>query len=181
MTIARDSGTLLTALALAALALAAPAGCARGGAPARDSSATREPAARGPEPARLPDSLTGYFRFNSGYEDRTRLVIRDSATWAAAWIALVGSQRPRPAAPPIDFGRQMVLLSAAGTRPSGGFSISIDEYDAGPPPAAIVTTTSPGSTCGVTAALTAPADVAIVPRTDAPLRWVDRAATRECE
>src|SRR5688572_28523662 len=85
------------------------------------------PASTQPAPETPPAGITRFseevmrtFRYNSGFEERERLVIRDSATWAVAWDKLIGGGRPKPAVPTVDFNRHMVLIASSGTKNSGG-------------------------------------------------------------
>ena len=126
---------------------------------------------------RFPEDVQRTFRYNSGFEERERLVVRDPATWATVWDRLIGSQRPKPALPEVDFNRHMVLVASSGTKPSGGFTLAIERYEGG---TAHVLFTSPGRSCGTTAALTNPADAVLVPRTGNSVQWADRNSTHEC-
>ena len=148
--------------------------------PTRDSApAPAPPAAETPASGitRFPEEVLQTFRYNSGFEERERLVVRDSATWAVVWDKLIGSGRPKPALPHVDFDRHMVLVASSGTRSSGGYTLLIERYEGG---TAYVLFTSPGRTCGTTAALTNPADAVMVPRTGNAVQWADRDSTHEC-
>jgi len=61
----------------------------------------------------------------SGLGERLREVIRDQATWAAIWGRIHEPVAPQPPLPPVDFSRHMLIVAAAGTRPSGGFGITV--------------------------------------------------------
>lgn len=148
--------------------------------PARDTAPTTAPPAVETSPSgitRFPEEVVQSFRYNSGFDERERLVVRDADTWAVVWDKLIGSGRPKPAIPSVDFDRHMVLVASAGTKPSGGYTILIDRYEGG---TAHVLFTSPGRSCGTTAALTNPADAVMVPRTGASVQWADRDSTHEC-
>ena len=148
--------------------------------PARDTAPAPTPPATETSPAgitRFPEEVLRTFRYNSGFEERERLVVRDADTWIAVWDKLIGSGRPKPALPAVDFDRHMVLVASSGTKASGGYTILIERYEGG---TAHVLLTSPGRSCGTTAALTNPADAVLVPRTSNPVQWADRDSTHEC-
>jgi hypothetical protein len=83
--------------------------------------------------------------------------------------------------PAIDFGREMIIVAALGTRPSGGFGIYLDSAATMNDTLVVyVRTVRPGATCGTTAALTAPVDLARAPLLALPARFVERATVHEC-
>src|SRR5438128_2485214 len=58
-------------------------------------------------------------------------VIRTQAEWAALWKKLHATQIPPPAAPKVDFAKEMVLAVFMGERPTGGHAITIDRVELG--------------------------------------------------
>jgi hypothetical protein len=50
----------------------------------------------------------------SGMRDSVRLVIRDQAALDDAWSRATSEQLEMPAVPAVDFGREMILVAAAG-------------------------------------------------------------------
>lgn len=118
----------------------------------------------------------------SGIVTRQRTVIRDSDDWQAMWSKMVGPEAPIPPVPDVDFSQYMLVLAASGTKPSGGYSISIDGvYKHDNYLYASVTETSPGRACGVTTALTTPVDAVLVQRSDAPIVFVEETTVHECK
>ena len=61
----------------------------------------------------------------SGLGERTREVIRDEDAWARLWERIQEGVSPRPALPPVDFSRHMIIAVATGARPTGGFGIAV--------------------------------------------------------
>ena len=108
-------------------------------------------------------------------------MIRDQASWQVAWANLYIGMSPIVAPPPIDFSRSTVILVALGTQPSGGYDITVSRLarDAGVLYVQ-VTSTSPGDKCFVTAVLTQPVDVVVVPHTVGRAVFVERKAVHEC-
>lgn len=122
-----------------------------------------------------------YLRFNSGLTDPLSHVVRSPMDWALLWRTMAQRGGPARPVPGVDFERSLVLVAASGTKATGGHSISIEQVsDAGAEILVEVERGSPGAQCGVTAALTQPADVAVVPRSDKPVRWVYRDLVRDC-
>ena len=133
-------------------------------------------AARPPELAILP------YRHSSGFDERMRTVVRDSATWGRLWTQTMGSHSPKAPLPATNFARELLILAAMGTRSSGGYTITIDSvFTAADTVHVIVREWSPGRTCGTTAALTEPVAIARVERYELPTRFVERADTVRCE
>ena len=121
---------------------------------------------------RLDWAHRGYFRFNSGLAQPLYTSVRDYRSWHAMWDRIVSRHGPKPLSPAIDFSKDMVLIAATGTRPTGGYRIQIVSVrDTGREIIATAVRTSPGRSCGTTAALTAPADVVRVPTSANPVRW----------
>lgn len=122
------------------------------------------------------------FTFVSGFDKPARLVIRDAANWEAVWAETFknGSAPPIPA---IEFSREMVVLVALGSHPSGGYGILIDgAAETGTNTVAVtVRSISPGPKCAVTQAFTQPVDIARLPRRDGVVRFVERSELTACE
>jgi hypothetical protein len=129
----------------------------------------------------LDSSLQNYYRYSSGYADSARLVIRNKDEWAQIWSRLVSNHGPTPATPEIDFSRDVVIVAAMGTRATGGYTIAVSNVaEDGAGLVATVVSTSPGRTCGTTAALTAPVDIVKVNRLDVPVRFVEQQSVHDC-
>jgi hypothetical protein len=130
-----------------------------------------------------PSRDTAHSRYSqySGFGARRRLVVRDAATWDSVWTRFVGSVRPVPATPAVDFTTQMVLVATMGTKNSGGYSISIDAVNQNEQGTiAVVRETSPGTRCAVTGALTSPAVAVFVPLNPGPVSFREKAEIRSC-
>lgn len=128
------------------------------------------------------ERVTELFRSYSGVEDRDRRVVRTEGEWRALWTQLARRMGASPPLPPIDFTSDMVVFAAMGTRPSGGFGIEI--VRAAPDGGAfevVVTERSAGAGCASTLLLTAPTAAVRVPRSDLPVRWIERTVVYPCE
>lgn len=65
----------------------------------------------------------------SGLEEPRRLVLRDEATYLRVW-AEHAAEVNRPALPPsVDFSREMVVLLALGTKPTGGYLVEVVDVE----------------------------------------------------
>lgn len=137
------------------------------------------PAARF-EMRRFDETVTGRLRFGSGLTQPVRAVVRSEAEWAALWRRITTGQSPA-LLPPVDFRREMLLVAAMGARPTGGYTVRIvSAIDRGAEIEARAVQTAPGRRCGAIAAVTEPADVVRVTRSDKPVRWVVRAEITQC-
>lgn len=162
---------------LIALAVTSVAAC---GSPAAESTSP-DLASEAPEGAVIVETEKLIESPNSGIEERRRLVVRGDADWRALWSEATSNIAPAPEPPAVDFGTEMVVVAAMGRRPSGGYSIEIDEVRrADGRLYASVVETSPGPGCFATQALTAPLVAVRVPRAD-DVTFVDSEATRDCE
>jgi hypothetical protein len=121
------------------------------------------------------------FTYVSGFDEPRHFVVRDANAWQQTWTELWRNHVPLPPLPAINFEREMVVVAALGTRPSGGFSVFIDSASAGPDGVVVrVRALSPGSDCAVTLAVTQPVDVARVPRRDGSVAFTERHEIQNC-
>ena len=119
--------------------------------------------------------------YNTGLRDSTRRVITDGVALAALWGLAYEGRGEVPSLPRIDFDREMVVVAALGTRASGGYTIQVDSARATDRAVEVfVRRLGPGPTCGTTAALTEPAVVVAIPRSDAPVRFLETSTLHDC-
>jgi hypothetical protein len=117
--------------------------------------------------------------FYSGVSKRERLVIRDASVWTAFWNQVYSGVSPKPSVPDLNPG-EMVVAATMGSRGSGGYAINIDAiYDTNDQLFVVVREVSPGSTCMVTAVITAPVIAVRLPQRTM-VSFVERTATRDC-
>jgi hypothetical protein len=124
-------------------------------------------------PARDSSFAGGYpFRTFSGASATQRMVVRDAASLASLWTMLQAGRSPLIPAPWVDFGEEMVIFVAQGSRSSGGYSVDIRHVTLQRDTLwVLVRESSPGAGCVVFAAFTQPTDARVVPRTTAPVRF----------
>ncbi len=121
-----------------------------------------------------------YAAQHSAYEAAEETLVRDRAAWATTWQQLHNGLVADPL-PAVDFTRDMVVLVAAGQRPTGGTSVRVDGVAAEPGGAVVrYTVTEPGAGCMSTQVITAPVVVVRVPRVAGPVRFERRAARADC-
>jgi hypothetical protein len=108
--------------------------------------------------------IQGYF---SAGEASQRLVIRSQADLTAAWDAIFRIFSEPPELPIIDFSQEMLIIARAGSKPSGGYCITVDSA-VGNRRSMTVTVRSGGPTANnaVLPVVTHPYDVVRVPRRD---------------
>jgi hypothetical protein len=120
--------------------------------------------------------------YYTGVPDRQRLVLKTEGAWNATWSQIYAGLQPKPPVPDVSFAAEMVIVVSMGTRPSGGYSIEIDEvHESDGKLYVSVVETSPGASCGLTAALTAPVFAIRVPRRDGAVVFSERTETHECQ
>jgi hypothetical protein len=94
----------------------------------------------------------------TGISEARRLVIRDANAWAEFWAELGVGDRPA-----VDFSRDLVIVVAAGQRPTGGHEIAVSKVSQANGELRVeVVETTPGPNCMSTSALTQPVDVVVV-------------------
>ena len=117
----------------------------------------------------------------SAIRDRRRVVIRDESSWAAYWNDFHANIVPMPDPPSVDFSTKMVVAAAMGTRPSGGYSVSVSAvYQQDGTLFFRIREASPAPTCLNAAVVTAPAVGVLADRWDGPVEFVEESATNSC-
>jgi hypothetical protein len=107
------------------------------------------------------------------------LVIRDAATWAHVWSQIACHHgETRPAAPAVDFARQVVIVAALGLRSGGGYSIDITEVRIGHGDAVVFLEERDPGPYPTTAVETEPVTYAIVPSFPGLAMFVDHPVVR---
>jgi hypothetical protein len=130
--------------------------------------------------SRLRDGSTAFSSY-AGIGDPMRAVIRDSTAWRQLWDRINRPFVPAPALPPIDFGREMIVVAALGSRPNGGYDVVIEGAEQDSAGIEIsVRVASPAAGCPVATAITQPIDLARVPLTDQPIRFRERDVVVSC-
>lgn len=121
------------------------------------------------------------FELSSGINQARSFVIKDAAAWNDLWQRIYATQTPVPPLPDVDFSTQMVVASALGSKPSGGYNVLLTEaaQDTGGLVIA-VRATSPGAHCFVTLAFTQPIDIARLARTGGDVRFEQTQQTMDC-
>lgn len=113
------------------------------------------------------------------FASETMLVVRDQPSWQMLWSQMTANQFPAPQLPAVDFTKDMVLVAAAGTRPTTGYSVSItDATESSGGVTVNVTITNPG--CVVSDLVTSPVDVATIARRDGTVGFVVTRKTHNC-
>jgi len=129
---------------------------------------------------RFAESRGGYAGY-SGIASERRLLVRDAEAWASLWAEIHRNLSPTPPLPAVDFEREMVVAAALGTRPSGGYGITIDSArHRGDVLEIHVRQWRPGGDCAVTAALTAPVDLVRLPAVSAKAAFREESQVLDC-
>ena len=142
------------------------------------SSAPDDPAA-----ATLVDSSSRVYRtLTSGFTAPTELVVRDAAAWREAWGQITGPIVPQPERPAVDFGREAVVVVAAGERWTGGWTVTVDSVAPtnGGGLTVSYTLSGPGAGCVAAQTITSPVDVVRVPRPSGEVRFTSRTVRTPC-
>jgi hypothetical protein len=137
-------------------------------------------AAQQPRVTHLGDPADGFAQY-SGIPDSQRVVIRDADAWRRYWTVIHRPFIPPPPVPDVDFSREMILLAAMGSRPSGGFVIRIDSATTDSARLLVqVTKIVPGRGCAVPAVVTQPIDLVRLPLTPLPIAFAEREERTDC-
>ena len=143
-----------------ALAVCAAVGISCGGSPAAPAQ---------------PLTVTTLLNFNAAddvFPVQTFQVVRDQATWQTLWAKLNANDSPPRALPAVDFSTDMVVVAAAGGKPTAGYRVSVDSASERSGAVTVeVTMTSPGPTCGLLTVFTSPVATAKLPMRQGPVNF----------
>jgi hypothetical protein len=122
------------------------------------------------------------FTFGSGMDRAARFVVRDAATWQATWNQIYQGSSPVPPLPAVDFSREMIVVAALGSHPTGGYNILLEGAAEAPSNGTVftVSSVSPGPRCATTQAFTQPVDIARLPLRSGPVSSVEKARVTNC-
>lgn len=113
------------------------------------------------------------FALYSGVHTPENVVVRDAAAWSALWQSIHATIDPKPPLPDVDFGQEMIVAAALGTRNTGGYNVLLTQANEDSDGVEIqVLETSPGADCFTTQALTQPIDLGRIARHTGPVRFV---------
>jgi hypothetical protein len=123
----------------------------------------------------------GFAQF-SGLTDSARVVIRDGSEWSRYWALINRPFIPQPPEPAVDFSREAVVVASLGSRPTGGFTIRIDQATTDAERLIIsVVRTLPGAGCALAAVVTQPVDVVRIPTPTLPIAFTERVERTDCQ
>ncbi len=106
-----------------------------------------------------------------GIADSLRVVIQDRFTWSEAWADATSGDPSPPPLPAIDFGRDMILLVAAG-RMDPGDRIQVDSVGVRDEDLMVVVRTI--QDCREFTRDVYPLEIVLVGKSDRRVRWVER-------
>ncbi len=117
----------------------------------------------------------------SGLTTAERMVVRDSAVWAALWLRIAGSNPRIEQVPKVSFSTEMLLFASTGRKPSGGYRVSNNRVSVvGDTIRVAIVERRPGPDCATAAAITAPVALARVERSELPVSFTTRAVVAYC-
>ena len=129
--------------------------------------------------ARFDESIQDRFRFTSGLYEGRLLAIRSRPEWEGQWRRITARQGEAPP-PPVDFGREMLLMAAMGPQPSGGHVVIDKVVQQEGELLAFVRFVSPRRRCGAIAAVTSPVDLVRLPASGRNVRWAVERQSADC-
>lgn len=107
---------------------------------------------------------------NSGIMSKQLLIASNEDQWHHVWTELHSNRKPVTHVPKVEFDNTMVVVFAIGARRSGGYSVEITgAVQSVENLKLIAELRHPAPTCIVTSAITAPADVVLLPLTALPV------------
>jgi hypothetical protein len=116
----------------------------------------------------------------SGQREKQSYAVTTREEWQSLWDLVHTHVIPKPDLPEVDFSQRMVIAVFQGEQSSGGFTITItDLVKNGKKLTAKITEVSPGTSCGVTAALTQPYHIVVTDKVR-KVKFKVKRETKEC-
>lgn len=123
----------------------------------------------------------GPLTYYGGITQPTEIVVRDSARWHEYWSRIFRGVFPPPPPPTVDFGHDIVVVAALGSRPTGGWGIVIDSaYATTAGLRVVLLQLAPGTGCVLSAVVTAPVDAAVIHARPDSVEFVQHVRTESC-
>lgn len=113
----------------------------------------------------------------------TQDVLRDEEAYASFWERLHTDRNSVPDRPEVNFETEIVVAVVLGQRPTGGYSVGIDEVlttESGGQIQVQFTESVPGDECGVTQALTSPYVLVAIEAQNEEVEFSGSEETRSC-
>jgi hypothetical protein len=110
--------------------------------------------------------------------------VHSQEEWNHLWRSLeTNIAEPREDAPRVDFRKFTMLIAALGTRPTGGYTVSIQNArnEASEVIVSVLEVRPFGNDCIVTDSITHPIAIALIPKTDRPVRFEVGSANFDCQ
>ena len=112
-----------------------------------------------------------YYDDVDAFTDSVRLIVDDPDTWSDVWRRATSRQARTPRTPQVDFGRQMVLVVAAG-RMKTGDEIHVDSV--GTLEGRVRAVVRTRAQCGPYPATAYPFEIVRIPRSTVPVQFLER-------
>ncbi|MBK8870179.1 MAG: zf-HC2 domain-containing protein [Elusimicrobia bacterium] len=114
---------------------------------------------------------------SSGVTDAREIIIRSVKEWDAFWVEHQSIHYPPAPVPPVDFNAQMVVGVFAGDKGSSGYSVEVTKVSSTAVETLVeyhLSTPDIQSDKSFLAVMTQPHHLKVVPRSDRPVRFVER-------
>ena len=117
----------------------------------------------------------------SKFTSPQRLVIRSEAGLLAAWAQVFGGPLALPPPlPQVDFSSEMIVLVASGSKPTSGFTITVDSASGTRETASVtVRSISPAPGCAILPAVSNPFDIVRLPQRE-EVKFVEQSGIQAC-
>lgn len=118
---------------------------------------------------------------NAPIKERVNYLIDNENDLNKLWKTLFGTSSTSPEKPKIDFSKNQIMAIFAGTKPTGGYSISVSNVqDIQDKRIVSIVITKPDTSCVVTQAQTSPYEIIKISSTTLPFTHNDTTTVHSC-
>ena len=117
----------------------------------------------------------------SGFTDEKMMVINNNDDYQKIMTIVYYNLDQMPIIPEVDFTKSILILTAMGTKNTGGYTIGIDNISkSGSKVTVNLTETSPGKNCVNTESITSPYQIVKIKKTDKEIKFNISRKVKDC-
>lgn len=112
---------------------------------------------------------------------KANLVVSDNPGWTQLWAVISAGTTDARTLPTVDFDSEEIVIAALGEQRKAGYAVRIEQVEyTDTTRNVVVLQTAPGPACSSAEVITTPLDAAVISKSNAPIRFIERLQTINC-